>query len=304
MYRTILVGYDGNKPGRDALALAATLRAADGIVIAACVYPATSRAGNEPAETLLADAASQTVAGARTQVDGAWLELSTIPGQSPAHGLRVLSGKVEPDLVVVGSSRSGDHGRVRAGGTGERLLNGSECPVAVAPTGFAAKAHRPRVIGVAYEGSESSETALREATALAAEFQASLKLITVVPPIELYWSAEPFGGGIASGETIREQRRNGFRHTLEEAAERLPAEARAATVLLDGRPATVIADEAEKGIHLLVMGSRNYGPIRSVMVGSTAIELMRIAPCPVLVVPRGAAAPSAEAAETGTTTSQ
>ena len=79
---------------------------------------------------------------------------------------------------------------------------------------------------------------------------------------------------------------------LEEAAERVPAEARAAAVLRDGRPATIIADEAEKGIHLLVMGSRNYGPIRRVMAGSTAIELMRLAPCPLLVLPRGASAPS------------
>ena len=191
---------------------------------------------------------------------------------------------------------------MQAGRTGERLLNGSPCPVAIAPAGYAAQAGSPRVIGVAYDGSEGSETALLEAAALAAEFEASVKLITAVPPIELYWSAEAFAGTIASGDTIREERRNGFRHMLEEAAERLPAEARAATVLQDGRPATVIAEEAEKGIHLLVMGSRSYGPIRRVMVGSTAIELMRLAPCPVLVIPRGAAAPSAEAAEAGTAT--
>ena len=133
---------------------------------------------------------------------------------------------------------------------------------------------------MAYDGSEGSETALLEAAALAAEFEASVKLITAVPPIELYWSAEAFAGTIASGDTIREQRRNGFRHMVEDAAERLPVEARAATVLQDGRPATVIAEEAEKGIHLLVIGSRSYGPIRRVMVGSTAIELMRLAPCP------------------------
>ena len=75
---------------------------------------------------------------------------------------------------------------------------------------------------------------------------------------------------------------------LEEAAERVPARRAQPTVLRDGRPATMIADEAEKGIHLLVMGSRNYGPIRRVMAGSTAIELMRLAPCPLLVLPRGA----------------
>jgi nucleotide-binding universal stress UspA family protein len=299
MYRKILVGYDGREASRDALALAAVLRAADGVVIAACVYPVTGHADNE---RLVADAAEQTLAEARMQIDGRWLECTRVPGQSPAHGLHVLSEKVDADLVVVGSSHRAEHGRVQTGSTGERLLNGSPCPVAVAPMGFAARAGRPRVIGVAYDGSESSETALLEAMALAAEFDATLKLITVVPPLELYWSGEAFAGGIASGDTIREQRRNGFRHMLEEAAERVPAEARAATVLRDGRPASVIADEAEKGIHLLVMGSRNYGPIRRVMAGSTAIELMRLCPCPVLVIPRGASAPSTEAAENGAAT--
>jgi nucleotide-binding universal stress UspA family protein len=84
-----------------------------------------------------------------------------------------------------------------------------------------------------------------------------------------------------------------------EAAESLPAEARAATTLLAGRPATLIAEEAEKGIHLLIMGSRSYGPIRRVMVGSTAIEIMRLAPCPVMVIPRGAVSSRAEAPAAG-----
>jgi len=303
MYRKILVGYDGREAGRDALALAAALRAPGGVVIAACVYPGSGHLGSDSVETLPADAAAQTVTEAHAQEDGGdWLQLRTAPGYSPAHGLHVFNEEVEADLVVLGSSNRGERGRVHAGRTGERLLNGSPCPVAIAPAGFASQAGSPRVVGVAYDGSEGSETALLEAMALSAEFDASLKLITVVPPLQLHWSNEAFPGGVANGETIREQRRNEFRHMLEEAAERVPAEARAATILRDGRPATIIADEAEKGSHLLVMGSRNYGPIRRVMAGSTAIELMRLAPCPLLVLPRGASAPSAEAAEAGAAT--
>jgi nucleotide-binding universal stress UspA family protein len=60
--------------------------------------------------------------------------------------------------------------------------------------------------------------------------------------------------------------------------------------------------EAGKGIDLLVMGSRNYGPIRRVMVGSAAIAVMRQSPCPVIVIPRGAATPSADAEATAATT--
>lgn len=299
MYRKILVGYDGREPGRDALALAVTLRAKDGVVIAACVFPAPRRADSEPAQSLRSDTAAQTVAEARAQIAGDWLELRTAPSHSPAHGLHVLSEAIEADLVVVGSADRAETGRVSAGRTGERLLNGSPCPVAVAPRGFASEGGSPRVIGVAYDGSEESETALSDAIALSGELEAALKIITVVPPLEHSWSAEAFAG--TGGETIREQRRNGFRQMLEEAAERAP-EARTATILRDGHPAPAIAEEAGKGIHLLVMGSRNYGPIRRVMVGSTAIELMRLCPCPVLVVPRGASPQRGETAHTSAAT--
>jgi len=299
MYRTILVGYDGTEGGRDALALALTLRAPEGVVIVACVHPTSGRAADQRLDTLLADAAAQTLAGARTQVHDDWLEFRTTPGHSPAHGLHVLSEEIAADLVIVGSSNRGEDGRVHAGSTGERLLNGSPCPVAVAPQGLAAEADTPRVIGVAYDGSEESQAALTEATALAIECDATLRLIMAVPPLELRWSAAAFAG--ATSDEIRQQRHEAFRQQLAEAAESLPAETRAATTLVAGRPSEVIADEAEKGVHVLVMGSRSYGPIRRVMVGSTAIEIMRVAPCPVIVIPRGAAASHDEGAATDTT---
>lgn len=297
MYRTILVGYDGSEGGRDALALARTLRAPEGAVIVACVHPMSGRTDDKRLETLLAGAAAQTLIEARTQVHEDWLEFRTIAGHSPAHGLHVLSEEVAADLVVVGSSSTAEEGRLRAGSTGERLLNGSPCPVAVTPRAFAGEADVPRVIGVAYDGSEESHAALTEATALAIEFEATIRLIMAVPPLELGWSAAAFAG--AAGSEIRQQRHETFRHELAEAAEALPAETRAATTLVAGRPSEVIADEAARGVHLLVMGSRSYGPIRRVMVGSTAIEIMRAAPCPVIVIPRGAAvshghAPAAE----------
>jgi nucleotide-binding universal stress UspA family protein len=253
----------------------------------ACVHPTSGRAADKRLDTLLAEAAAQTLAGARTQVHDDWLEFRTAPGHSPAHGLHVLSEEIAADLVIVGSSNRGRDGRVHASSTGERLLNGSPCPVAVAPQGLAAEADTPRVIGVAYDGSEESQAALAEATALAIECDATLRLIMAVSPLELGWSAAAFAG--ATGEEIRQQRHEGFRLQLAEAAESLPAETRAATTLVAGRPSEVIADEAEKGVHVLFMGSRSYGPIRRVMVGSTAIEIMRVAPCPVIVIPRGAA---------------
>ena len=39
-------------------------------------------------------------------------------------------------------------------------------------------------------------------------------------------------------------------------------------------------------VDLLVVGSRGYGPIRSLMLGGTAVYLASSAQCPLLVLPR------------------
>jgi nucleotide-binding universal stress UspA family protein len=149
-------------------------------------------------------------------------------------------------------------------------------------------------VGVAYDGSDEAAAGLREAAALASEFKATLRVVTVVPPLAAF-SSGAFHPAQEGDEEIKASRREEFRRMLQAAAEPLPDRLRAATVLVEGPPADAIVEQARQGMHLLVMGSRSYGPIRRVMVGSTAIEVMRRAPCPVIVIPRGAATPSADA---------
>jgi len=122
----------------------------------------------------------------------------------------------------------------------------------------------------------------------------------VVPPLEVF-TADWRDSHYHVDAEIEHYRREEFRRLLAEAAEPLPDKLRAATVLVDGQPAAEIVDEAGKDIDLLFLGSRNYGPIRRVMVGSTAIAVMRRSPSPVIVIPRGAATPRAEAAATSAT---
>ena len=43
-------------------------------------------------------------------------------------------------------------------------------------------------------------------------------------------------------------------------------------------------------LDLLVIGSRGYGPVRRTLLGGVSAEVTRTSACPVLVVPRGAAA--------------
>ena len=62
------------------------------------------------------------------------------------------------------------------------------------------------------------------------------------------------------------------------------------TSSMAGGPAHVIAQTAEnEGADVIVTGSRGHTPLAGVFLGSVAQRLLHIAPCPVLVVPHGAA---------------
>jgi hypothetical protein len=55
---------------------------------------------------------------------------------------------------------------------------------------------------------------------------------------------------------------------------------------LDGEPAEVLAEQTRE-LGLLVMGSRGYGPLRRVLLGSVSDAILDRADCPVMIVPRG-----------------
>lgn len=294
MYRIIVVGYDGSDQGRDALALAALLRAGDGTVTAACVYPDGGPGRGRQLEHVMHEAAEETVVQARADAGGnaGWLEMRPIRGHSPAHGLHDHAERSGADLLVVGSSHHSGVGRTLAGSTAQRLLHGAPCPVMVAPKGFRDDASEPRVAGVAFDGSDEAGNALREGVGLAHSVGATVRLVCVVPPPDMFVGAFRYFQPDSVGE-IAGYEREQFRRGLEEAAEPVPDELRGEAVLLEGRPADLIK-AAGGSFDLLVMGSRAYGPIRRVLLGSTAAGVMRDAPCPVLVVPREAVTPSAE----------
>ena len=57
--------------------------------------------------------------------------------------------------------------------------------------------------------------------------------------------------------------------------------------LLTGDPADGLAEVATSPGTLLVVGSRGYGPLRRVLLGSVSTQLVRSAACPLVVTPRG-----------------
>src|SRR5918996_1236508 len=77
-----------------------------------------------------------------------------------------------------------------------------------------------------------------------------------------------------------------FQTQLNDAVAELPAELRALPVYERGDPVEKLLEAAEMGVDLLVLGSRGFGPMMRLLVGSVSSCVIREAACPVLVVPR------------------
>jgi nucleotide-binding universal stress UspA family protein len=151
--------------------------------------------------------------------------------------------------------------------------------VAVAPKRF--RDGPPRTVGVGFDGSDESRAALHLAAAVAAEHDASLTLYIV-------WETPPMPVAVAAGDPVEVDRlladsRSRAERLLADALAGMPGRVTGHT--LHGRPALHL-EEAARQLDLLVVGSRGWGPVKRVALGSTSDWLVHRAACPVLVVPR------------------
>ena len=190
-------------------------------------------------------------------------------------------------MVVVGSHRGGAFGRVASGSTAERLLHGSGCPVAVAPRGYRRRVtDKLRRVGVAFVGTPDGLEAVRHAAGLAARSGLPLTLYSVVG-VHVDWfvpeAVRP------EEETVPVEVRTEYQEALDGALAGLPDGVQATGELLYGEVVDELSVVGERGADLLVCGSRGYGPVRRVLLGTVSAALVRQASVPVLVVPRGGA---------------
>ncbi|MGH2745828.1 MAG: universal stress protein [Thermoleophilaceae bacterium] len=197
--------------------------------------------------------------------------------------MRWRSGK-GPRLIVIGSSHRSRIGRTLVGGTGERLLSGAAAPVAVAPAGYAGAARRIQTLGCGFDGSRESRRALAWAADLARTASARLRVLSVFErtlPASL-----AVGGGLPTA-SINDVLRRRREEELAQAVSALEPDLDAGGTLLDGEAGGLLAEESGE-LDLLVVGSRGYGPLRAVLLGSVSSGLVRSAESPLVVVRRGA----------------
>jgi nucleotide-binding universal stress UspA family protein len=282
MFNDVIVGVDGEDGGRDAIALAEALRARDGQLTLAYVYPgdayvyrsaspAYSAAQENSARELLQRVRSE----AKVDANLHWRVSS-----SPGRGLHELCEAVGADLLVVGSSRRGLLGRVLMGNDARAALNGAPCAIAIAPAGYSKEPALMREIGVGFDGSPESLHAVGVARDLAAEAGAKLSAFKAVSMPTYSFMAGPAPVDDVP-EALVEDARQGI-------AELGDVEPHAAY----GRPVEELALYSAS-LDLLVVGSRGYGPIGRLIHGSTSLRLAQAARCPLLVLTRNARTPSA-----------
>jgi nucleotide-binding universal stress UspA family protein len=297
--KKVMVGYDSSDEARDALALGNVLSQATnatlilaGVVEADFPYGPGSDDFRIRQEERLREELEDAAIGIGVEPD-----LRVITARSPARGLHDLAEGEAADILVLGSSHRSGLGRVLAGSVTERVLQGAPCAIAVAPRGFRNQAQlEPRVIAVGFDGFPESRRALANARELAEACGAALRVIAV-QEADLISGYQDVPGYGDRGTVVRSERER-LEKALNEAVGRLPLGVRPQGSLLPGSAAEVLARAAETGVDLLVVGSRGYGPVRRVLLGGVSSALVRSAPCPILVVPRGEAVESEdEAAE-------
>ena len=282
IFGSVLVGVDGLQGGRDAIALARLLCDPQGELLLAHVRALPDHARERSAEAEQGDN-GQPLADALALLEreratsGVQAQLRAVPASSPGRGLHELADAESADLIVVGSSHRGFFGRVLMGNATREALTGSPCAVAVAPRGYAESKHRPTAVGVGYDGSPESRQALTLGRALAERMGVDMKVLQVIP---VAGPAYAGFGGVAWGEALEEIRAD-VQRDLEQAVGPL-GEARA----MLGIAGEALAELGEE-VGLVVVGSRGYGPLRTLLLGSTARYLARHARSPLLVLPRG-----------------
>jgi nucleotide-binding universal stress UspA family protein len=277
MFDNVLVGVEGRPAGRDAIALASRLIDPDGKLTLAHVHSGPMRPSHAVTPGLLREereASARLLERERadSEVDA---ELVSVVGMSPGRALHQQAEEQHADLLVVGSCSRGALGRAMLGDDTRSALNGTPCAIAIASLGYAEHPMPLAKIGVGYDGSPESKLALRAARELAQAGRASVDALEVVSLLTNGYTGivPPFTGEVI-GEMLRDARAR---------MKELPCDVDGQAVCgLIGEELATFANTVD----LLIVGSRGYGPMKRMMLGSTSSYLERHARCSLLVLPR------------------
>lgn len=288
MSEPIVVGFDGSEHARDALALGRALAAAlDTRLIVVDAYTpeelawasGTAHVLDEPARKGVMEAAEKAL-----DVNDRY-ELRNVESPSAAGALHAVAESEHAQIIVVGSSHRGAVGRVLLGTVTQEALDGAPCAVIVAPAGLAAAKQPIRLarIGVGFDDTPQAHDALAVARSVAGLTGGEL---SVVWAAHLVAKAFPLSLMSYMHPNYWEEVRGKVEQRLQEVTAPIRSELPVRTEIASGATVAALVRCSEK-LDLLVLGSRGYGPIERVLLGSVSRAVVNDARCPVLVVPKG-----------------
>jgi nucleotide-binding universal stress UspA family protein len=293
----LIVGVDGSERAADALALSARLAEPGQRLVLAHVHPYGQLSDLLSAEDyarLVREVAERTLSAAQDTLHPTTERaMKLVANRSPAAGLHDLAAEQGAALIVVGSSHRSAVGRVFAGSVAESVLAGAPVPVAVAAQGLAGSQDNLGIVGCGFDGSPEAGEALGWAADIARRRRARVEVLAVHARVA-------FGGVSTAGAIGYQSANDTIRRMLEkrmsDAIASLGDTVAVSGRLLDGDPATELV-KASTELDVLVLGSRGYGPIRTVLLGSVSRTLVREGACSVVVLPRGASTKPSYASE-------
>ena len=286
------MGIDGRQGGRDAIALARLLLAPTGSMTLVHVRaggrfpPSDDDLAREAALDSAERAQSESPLERERDATSVHAQLADVVASSVGRGLHELAERRGADLLVVGSSHRGLLGRILVGDDTRASLNGATCAVAVAPRAYGHAASRLATIGVGCDGSAESGAALALALELARAHRATVRALDVV--LLPTWLTSGFVG-LAAAEVLEADlvARKGEMSALEGV--------KGEAVL--GSPSEELGALGRE-VDLLMVGPRRRArTLRRLVHGSTSNFLAAHARSPLLVLPRGAVWPTANAAD-------
>jgi universal stress protein E len=205
---------------------------------------------------------------------------------NPARLILDTIGREEPDLLIVGPHERRGVFDALEGTIAEKAVSARKCPVLVVQ-GSASAAYRNVLL--ALDLTAGSRLAVRVAEPLVLKHGAQATVVHAFG--SSYGAVLQVAGaevaGIASNADCSPgEATAAMRELLEQEG---GDSTRYEVVVTEGNPVpTIMHAIGKRQPDLLVMGTRGDGRMRRAVLGSVANQLLRIAPCDVLIVPRGA----------------
>jgi nucleotide-binding universal stress UspA family protein len=260
----VLAGYVPDAGGREALDLARAIVAlTGGRLSVATVHPPGLPAAAGEARTAL-DQLADVLAGQPA-------DLLVHEGRSVGRGLTVLASRIGADLIVAGSPEGGAHGRIGVGAAADHLLHSATEAVMLAPSGYRPPDELGRITVMYVRRPQGDEAVIRAAQA-ADRLEVPLRLVTLAI-------------GDVNPEPLRDDLALAIRLALD-SADLLPEDVTAEVAEGDD-VADALDDVDWPEDDLLVCASSEDAAAHRVFLGEVALKVLRAAPCPVTVLPRG-----------------